>query len=64
MSVLRIVTCNVPGCKGEMKEPQPNAGWAGWGLLQGKQDDKTGETTFHLCPEHLNKTFDFVTKEA
>lgn len=61
MSVIRKIQCNVPGCPGIAEEQTPNAGWPGWGVLQGRVNED-GETDFHLCPVHLNKVFMLLTE--
>lgn len=60
MSVTRKIQCNAPGCPATEEEKTPGAGWPGWGVLQGKANDETGETDFHLCPVHLSRTFVFL----
>ena len=61
MSVIRKIQCSVPGCPGVAEETAPNAGWPGWGVLQGRVNEH-GETDFHLCPAHLNSAFQFLTE--
>ena len=60
MSVIRKIQCNVPDCPGVAEEAAPNAGWPGWGVLQGKMNDETGEADFHLCPTHLARVFNYL----
>lgn len=55
MSILRTIRCNYPNCRVEQGEKTPNAGWPGWGSLNGLQDSETGDTEMHLCPEHLKR---------
>ena len=62
MSVLRKIICNVPDCGNFTEEAASGAGWPGWGVLQGRVDDATGETDFHLCPAHLDKVFKLLTE--
>lgn len=63
MSMKRTIQCSVEGCGTQHTEEKSGAGFLGWGMLSGKCDDETGETEFHLCPEHLNDTFKYLTKE-
>ena len=60
--MLRKIICNVPGCGNTTEETSAGAGWPGWGVLQGRVDDATGETDFHLCPAHLGAVFQFLTE--
>jgi hypothetical protein len=62
MSILRTIKCNVAGCKEIYTEQKPGTGFPGWGVIQGKQNEK-GEMEFHLCPKHLNMVFRFVEKD-
>lgn len=62
MSILRIIQCNIPGCNHSAQEATPNAGWPGWGVLQGRANEH-GEMDFHLCPEHLDKTFKLLMED-
>jgi hypothetical protein len=59
MSILRTIKCNVEGCREIYTEQGPGAGFPGWGVLQGRQNEK-GETECHLCPKHLDMVFKYV----
>lgn len=62
MSMLRSIYCSVRGCTHKYEEAKPGAGFPAWGSVQGRTDTETGETDFHLCPEHLDEVFKFLTK--
>jgi len=55
--VRREIQCDVEGCEARAVEQAPGRGWPGWGDIRGRRNAETGETTFHLCPEHLNEVF-------
>lgn len=61
MSVLRTIKCSK--CGDRCTEKSSSEGWPGWGLLQGKKNEK-GETDYHLCPKHLDMIFEFLSKES
>lgn len=56
MAILRTIICDVCG-KAET-ESTPNAGWDGWGSLQGIELD--GVPNPILCPAHLVRVADRV----
>ncbi|HKJ87610.1 MAG TPA: hypothetical protein VKA48_03795 [Gammaproteobacteria bacterium] len=56
MSVRREIHCDV--CGESYLEEAPNAGWPGWGQLQGISLD--GADNPHLCPSCLTHAANFV----
>ncbi|OGC95833.1 MAG: hypothetical protein A2W25_15265 [candidate division Zixibacteria bacterium RBG_16_53_22] len=51
MAILRMIKCDIKGCTETCVEPEPNAGWMGWGMLQGIV--LNGAESPSLCPTHL-----------
>lgn len=60
MAELRIIKCDIKGCKAQQTETQPGEGWAGWGALHGIA--LNGIPNPHLCPAHLFQLAEFVDK--
>lgn len=58
MSVLRVIRCDVPGCGTKCTESEPNAGWQGWGALNGVE--LNGVANPNLCPAHLAQVAEFL----
>lgn len=58
MAILRMIKCDIKGCLHSAVEPEPNAGWLGWGHLQGIS--LNGAENPLLCPEHLAAVAGFV----
>ena len=58
MAILRTIQCSI--CKETYTEPEPNAGWKGWGILSGIVLD--GDENPCLCPAHLKHVANFVNE--
>lgn len=55
----RKIQCDICGKVAE--EKGHGEGWPTWGKIFGKQNEK-GETEFCLCPNHLDKIFEFIKR--
>lgn len=58
MAILRTIKCDV--CGEVDTEPFPNAGWMGWGGLNGVAFN--GVDNPSLCPKHLAAVADFIDR--
>lgn len=54
--ILRTIKCAL--CPTTETEPEENAGWKGWGAIQGIVLD--GEPNPHVCPVCLGKVAEFA----
>lgn len=60
MSVIKTIRCDV--CKKTEQEKEPNAGWPGWGALQGI--NLNGVDNPNLCPTHLGHVAELLSHTA
>lgn len=56
MAILRNIECDV--CHATQQEQEANAGWPGWGAVQGVQ--LNGIPNPSLCPDCLTKVMVFI----
>ena len=56
MPITQTIVCDI--CGAGMTEPQPGAGFQGWGALKGIALDGVENPT--LCPEHLGALAQFA----
>lgn len=61
--ILRTIKCDKKKCIESFTEEFPNQGFPGWGHIAGLHDDKTGNETAYLCPEHLQEIAKFLNEE-
>lgn len=60
MAITRKIKCDV--CAAEADEPAPEAGWQGWGAIQGIA--LNGVPNPNLCPSCLGKVAEFIDREV